>query len=130
MSDFPATQSPQTTPIAPRRKKRRKAALRTPDRRRAEARLLQRAEAERAELAGGSPSDLQRRWISMASGLAVHMHMLTRQACSVDLVPPAHAAAYAAASKQYTALVDRIVRGAPDRRHERIERPEAPELGD
>lgn len=110
---------------APYRRPRRASLI--ADGRKAEAKLFKRAETELLALAGAEPTDLQRRWVRQAAGLTVMLHVLTKEACANDRVPPGQALAYATASKQLTALTDRVVRGVPDRKHERLERPEAPE---
>jgi hypothetical protein len=111
---------------APYRRPRRASLI--ADGRKAEAKLFKRAVAQLTELAGGQPNALQRRWIDQAAGLTVMLHVLTKEACASDKVPPSQATAYAAASKQLTALTDRIVQGKPSRLHERQEPPERPDL--
>ena len=125
---IPALAQQAETKPAPYRRPRRASLI--ADGRKAEAKLYKRAVAQLTELAGGEPNALQRRWIDQAAGLTVMLHVLTKEACASDKVPPRQAMAYAAASKQLTSLTDRIIRGAPDRRHERREAPAAPEAGD
>jgi hypothetical protein len=122
----PAPPTGQADESTPYRAPRRSSLI--ADGRRAEAKVYNRAEAELLALAGAEPNDLQLRWVRQAASLQAMMHVLTREASGTRKAAIQRTTAYTAASRQYTALVDRIVRGAPDRKHERQERPEAPDL--
>ena len=125
---YPAPPIGQADESAPYRPPRRSSLI--ADGRRAEAKVYRRAEQELLALAGPEPTDLQLRWIRQGATLQSLMHALTREASGTRRAAIQRTTAYTAASRQYTSLVDRIVRGGPDRRHERREAVEPPEAGD
>jgi hypothetical protein len=130
VSESPLTEASRRTPVPAPRKKRRKAALRVPDGRRVEARILREAERELLQLAGSTPSAEQLTWIHKAASLAVVIHQLTRGACTEDLLPPEQVRLLLSATEAHTRLCDRIKAGAPLRKHEPLARPEPPEMAD
>ena len=101
----------------------------TPDRRRAESRLLREAVAELTARCGGSPTQEQSELIQQAAMLRLLLFKLARAATTADVVQLDDARTYASVSKQYISLCDRLARGGlPDRRHERVERPTGPDF--
>ena len=115
----------------PRKRVRPTRSTVTPDRRRAEFRLLRGAIAELTGRCGGNVTPEQRELIEQAATLRLLLFKLARAATTADVVQIGDARTYTAVSKQYVSLCDRLARGGqPDRRHERVEAPEPPEAGD
>jgi hypothetical protein len=97
------------------------------DGRKAQARVLKAAIARLTKAVGGNPSPLQADWIEQAGLLWVQMHALSRATQDGEPVSSDRARAYAALDASYTRLVDKIVAGAVQRKHERVERSEPPQ---